>query len=250
MAEDIFSGALRILRELALIRLVGFFNWHPPTQLGSPGCCSSPIVVVSILTFMRTASVITQFPTKSEIRKNTLALRDAMPESERVFASNKLVEYVGALGLNAGEIVSSFLPIRSEIDLRPIMEPLTALGVRLCLPVVLDKQTIGFREYLAGIQLVDTGFGTSGPGEDARILDPDVMLMPLAAFDDEGNRIGYGAGHYDRAIARLHATGNFPRLIGVAFDCQRVQSVPAEAHDVSIHTVLTETGLYRFGQKY
>lgn len=192
--------------------------------------------------------MIDQSPTKSEIRKTTLALRDAMPEDERIVASNKLVDYAGALGLKEGDIVSSFLPIRSEIDLRPLMKSLDALAIRLCLPVVLDRQTIVFREFLAGTKLVETGFGTSGPGDDAKILDPDVMLIPLAALDDAGNRIGYGAGHYDRAIARLHAAGKSPRLIGVAFDCQRVQAVPADAHDVSIHTVLTESGLYSLGQ--
>lgn len=177
-----------------------------------------------------------------------MALRDAMADSERRKASIKLVDYVGALEVKEGDIVSAFLPIRSEIDLQPLMASLQALGVRLCLPVVIDKQTIVFREYMAGATLVDTGFGTSGPGEDAEILDPEVMLIPLAAFDDAGNRIGYGAGHYDRAIARLHAVEKLPRLIGVAFDCQQVQSVPAEAHDVSLHTVLTESGLYGMKQ--
>lgn len=188
--------------------------------------------------------MITEFSTKSEIRTNTLTLRDAMPTHERDIASQQLADHVDALDVKPGQIVSGFLPIRSEIDLRPLMKLLDASGVRLCLPVVLDKQTIVFREYVPGRNLIGTGFGTSGPDENSKILDPEIMLVPLAAFDAQGNRIGYGAGHYDRAIARLHAAGKSPRLIGVAFDCQRVQSVPAEAHDVSLHTVLTESGLY------
>lgn len=188
--------------------------------------------------------MITEFSTKSEIRTNTLTLRDAMPTHERDIASQQLADHVDALDVKPGQIVSGFLPIRSEIDLRPLMKLLDASGVRLCLPVVLDKQTIVFREYVPGGNLIGTGFGTSGPDENSKILDPEIMLVPLAAFDAQGNRIGYGAGHYDRAIARLHAAGKSPRLIGVAFDCQRVQSVPAEAHDVSLHTVLTESGLY------
>jgi 5-formyltetrahydrofolate cyclo-ligase len=90
------------------------------------------------------------------------------------------------------------------------------------------------------------GFGTSGPGRDAAVLDPQLMLVPLAAFDAAGNRIGYGAGHYDRAIARLHARGMFPRLIGLAFDCQRVETVPAEPHDAPLGEILTESGLRQF----
>ena len=72
------------------------------------------------------------------------------------------------------------------------------------------------------------------------------MLVPLAAFDRRGHRIGYGAGHYDRAIAKLHDKGMRPRLIGVAFDCQEVPLVPDEWHDVMLSDVLTESGLRSF----
>lgn len=69
------------------------------------------------------------------------------------------------------------------------------------------------------------------------------MLIPLSAFDKTGHRIGYGAGYYDRAITRLHEKGLNPRLIGIAFDCQEVPSVPAEPHDVRLDAILTESGL-------
>ena len=73
------------------------------------------------------------------------------------------------------------------------------------------------------------------------------MLVPLAAFDSRGHRIGYGAGYYDRAIERLTRNGHAPRLIGIAFDCQEVPEVPDEPHDVVIPEILTEGGLRRFG---
>jgi 5-formyltetrahydrofolate cyclo-ligase len=78
------------------------------------------------------------------------------------------------------------------------------------------------------------------------VLDPAVMLVPLAAFDVRGHRIGYGGGYYDRAIERLHDRGLRPRLIGVAFDCQLVTEVPNEKHDVQLDAMLTESGLRRF----
>src|SRR5690606_3324712 len=102
------------------------------------------------------------------------------------------------------------------------------------------------RELVRGADLVATGFGTSGPGPEACVLDPDIMLVPLAAFDWRGHRLGYGAGHYDRAIARLHAADRRPHLIGVAFDCQEVEGVPDEPHDVMLAEILTESGLRRF----
>ena len=72
------------------------------------------------------------------------------------------------------------------------------------------------------------------------------MLVPLSAFDARGHRIGYGAGHYDRAIARLIENGVAPRLIGLGFNCQRVDHVPDEAHDIILEAIITETGLHSF----
>ena len=126
------------------------------------------------------------------------------------------------------------------------MAALADRGARLALPVVLDRETIVFRELVRGAAMVSTGFGTSGPGPEALVLDPDIMLVPLAAFDRRGHRLGYGAGHYDRAIARLHAAGRRPHLIGVAFECQEVERVPDEAHDVMLAEILTESGLRTF----
>lgn len=131
--------------------------------------------------------------------------------------------------------------------MRPLLYALRDRGARLCLPVIIDKQTIIFRELIIDMPMIETGFGTSGPHEDAPVLEPSLMLVPLAAFDERGHRIGYGAGYYDRAIARLHAAGSEPRLVGVAFDCQKVETVPDEPHDVPLSAILTESGLRRFG---
>lgn len=184
---------------------------------------------------------------KKQLRAEALARRNALPVEWRIEASLGIVEAAQAIPVEPGTIVSGFWPIRSEVDVRPLMFALQENGARLCLPAVLDKTTIVFRELVRGAELVETGFGTAGPGEDAAVLDPDVMLIPLAAFDARGHRIGYGAGYYDRAIARLHDKGLQPRMIGVAFDCQEVPLVPDEPHDVIIPEILTESGLRLFG---
>ncbi|MGO7165333.1 5-formyltetrahydrofolate cyclo-ligase, partial [Rhizobium johnstonii] len=87
------------------------------------------------------------------------------------------------VGFALDTIVSGFLPIRSEPDLRPLMARFAVRGARLCVPAILDRQTIVFRELAEGAPLVDTGFGTVGPSADAAILDPEIMLVPLSAFD-------------------------------------------------------------------
>lgn len=184
---------------------------------------------------------------KKALRLEVLARRDALDPHRRIDAALAIAEAgLAAIDAGPGDVVSGFMPIRSEMDTRPLMAVLAEKGARLCVPAILDKTTIVFRELVRGAPLVDTGFGTVGPPEDAAILDPTIMLVPLAAFDARGHRIGYGAGHYDRAIARLHARGLHPRLYGIAFDCQEVERVPAEAHDVPLPTILTESGLRRF----
>lgn len=184
---------------------------------------------------------------KAELRNQKLALRDAMPVQERIEASLAMADHAGdIIAFEPGAVISGFSPIRSEADIRPLMARLAERGARLCLPVVLDRETIVFRELVRGAPLVKTGFGTTGPGPEAASLDPEILLVPISAFDVGGHRIGYGAGHYDRAINRLHAKGLTPRLIGIAFDCQEVPAVPAEAHDVALDAILTETGFRVF----
>ncbi len=184
---------------------------------------------------------------KRNLRAEALARRDALDTQWRIEASLEMVDTARAvIPVDGTSIVSGFWPMRSEVDVRPLMFALRERGARLCLPAILDKTTIVFRELVRGAALVDMGFGTAGPGPDAEILEPSIMLVPLAAFDARGHRIGYGAGYYDRAIAHLLDKGLTPRLIGIAFDCQQVERVPDEPHDVTIPEVLTESGLRRF----
>jgi len=181
---------------------------------------------------------------KKALRREALARRDQLDDAYRIEASLKIAESGSSfVSVEPGTIVSAFLPIRSEVDLRPLISALADRGARICLPAIIDKTTIVFRELVRGAELVDMGFGTVGPSADAAVLDPSVMLVPLAAFDGKGMRIGYGGGYYDRAIARLRDKGMNPQLIGIAFECQQVDTVPAEPHDIPLETIITESGL-------
>ncbi len=186
---------------------------------------------------------------KKNLRIEALARRDALTTEARIEASMRIADIgLASFYPGPGAIVSGFWPIRSEVDLRPLLFGLRERGAQLCLPVIIDKKTILFRELVRGAPMIETGFGTAGPPEDAAVLDPTFMLVPLAAFDARGHRIGYGAGYYDRAIAHLEDKGVNPRLIGVAFDCQEVEIVPDEPHDMPLEAILTESGLRSFKQ--
>ena len=187
---------------------------------------------------------------KSEIRRAVLARRDAMPAADRIERSLQAAEIAAtALEFEPGTIIAGFLPIRSEIDARPLMDNLRKAGARLCLPVVVDRITIVFRELVRGEPLVETGFGTVGPGPNAEILEPQIVIAPLAAFDSAGNRLGYGAGHYDRALARLAERNAMPLLVGLAFSNQEAAEIPGEFHDYSLDGVITDEGVRWFKKR-
>lgn len=184
---------------------------------------------------------------KASLRAVSLTARDALGEAMRAEKSAAICRAGSvALAVSSGQTVSGYYPIRSEVDAMPLLAALGKGGARLCLPAVLDRETIVFRQWNPVDPLVDVGWGTMGAPAEAPVVDPDLILMPLAAFDRQGNRIGYGAGHYDRAIDRMRQKGLNPRLIGIAFDCQEVAEVPAGPYDIPMNGVLTESGLVWF----
>ncbi len=182
---------------------------------------------------------------KARLRSASLKRRDALSLHDRIELSLAATEHGNpVLEFDPGAIISGFFPIRSEIDPRPLMDELGKRGARLCLPVVIDKTTIVFRELLRTADLVDTGFGTRGPGPEAEVLDPELLVMPLSVFDHHGGRVGYGAGHYDRAVARIIEKGIKPILVGMAFDCQHEDRVPVGPYDQPLNAMITESGFH------
>ncbi|GGD94476.1 5-formyltetrahydrofolate cyclo-ligase [Aureimonas endophytica] len=182
---------------------------------------------------------------KARLRAEALARRDAMDGAARIEAGFAVAETVAAdLAFEPGTVVSGFLPIRSEIDLRPLMAILADRGARLCVPAIVGED-LEFRELRRGAALEPQGFGTYAPGADAPVLDPAIMLVPFAAFDRRGHRIGYGRGYYDRAIARLASAGRPPRTLGLGFAVQEVPRVPDEPHDAALDLIATECGIHR-----
>lgn len=182
---------------------------------------------------------------KARLRAEALERRAGVADEVRASAGDRIAGLLDALPIPAGAAVSGFLPIRGEVDPRPALRALAARGHPLCLPVVLeDRTTMIFRAWKPGGALVPSSFGLSVPPPEAPQIDPTAMLVPLAAFDRRGFRIGYGKGHYDRAIERLAGKG--PLLeIGIAFSVQEIEAVPVEPHDRPMQWVLTEAGAIR-----
>ena len=148
------------------------------------------------------------------------------------------------LGARAASV---FLPIRDEPDTRPLIAALAEAGLRVGLPVVAGRGApLIFRAWAPGDPLVAAPFGLSEPAADAPPIEPDLLFVPLAAFDRAGHRIGYGGGYYDRTLAALRARGRVT-AVGVAFTVQEVPAVPALATDEKLDMVATEAGVFEFG---
>ena len=185
---------------------------------------------------------------KTALREACLARRDALDEAARAQGSHKVCALVlDWLDGREPTVISAFWPIRSEIDLRALMRDALARGHRLVLPRI-DGGRLTFHVFDGDERsLVDGGFGTRVPAKDAEVLDPEVVLVPLAAFDEGGGRIGYGKGYYDAALADLASRRRFTS-IAVAFEAQRVEHVPREPHDWSLDWLATEAGLRKAGR--
>ncbi|MEP3233089.1 MAG: 5-formyltetrahydrofolate cyclo-ligase [Hyphomicrobiales bacterium] len=187
---------------------------------------------------------------KKGLREQVLAIRDQLSSDIQTKAAHSLQNHTELIGDVKGKVVSSFWPIRSEINPYNLTQELKQRGAQLALPVVMDKTTLEFRAYDHDDDLIDAGFGTKGPSANAAVVDPDILLVPLAVFDLQCGRIGYGAGFYDRAIAKLRAKGRLPKTFGIAFEQQMVDQVPQDGFDIKLDYILTPEKTYKNGIAY
>ena len=185
-------------------------------------------------------------PSKADLRKTALDARDAMEAAERAVASEKLAARGLPFTMAPGAVVSGYSPIRSELDPVPLMKKLAAQGARLALPAILGRgKSLLFRAWSPGDRLTMGPLGILEPSPAMAELIPDIMLVPLAAFDRLGHRIGYGAGHYDFTLAHLRKVKPII-TVGLGFAAQEIKAVPALAHDVALDYVLTEKKTFDF----
>ena len=141
-------------------------------------------------------------------------------------------------------IVAGFWPIHTELSPLHLMRALAQKGCQLCLPVTGDAGTaLIFRAFITETDLVDGPFKTRQPSSAATIQYPDIILTPLLAFDRNGGRLGYGGGYYDRTFAAFTEHGNAPISVGIAYNEQEVEQVPAGPFDHRLTAILTNTGL-------
>ena len=171
-------------------------------------------------------------------------LRARMRAERNIFAMNSDAVIVPPQAfldrLEAGMVVASYIPVGSEADPTPLAASARAAGCTLALPHVTSRaEPIRFLEWDARGLLAPGPYGLQQPDSDAAELQPNLILTPLLGFDAKLNRLGQGAGHYDRAF---EACPDAWRL-GVAWSCQQVEALYVDSWDVPLHAIITEEGM-------
>ena len=189
---------------------------------------------------------------KRRMRENQSRLRRAAHRAAGTAAAGAVCEIfqrarTQGLVLNRGDVVSAYWPLRDELNIRKLLTALHAEGMICALPVVAGKaKPLVFRRWRPADALVSASFGLAEPSADAPTVDPRVLLVPLLAVDAVGNRLGYGAGYYDRTLQALRARGPVV-AVGIAFEAQRVSAVPVDGYDQKLDWLVTEQSVTRFG---
>ena len=184
------------------------------------------------------ADSISKASLRAQAKARRAAIVSALSDTDRAVAAAALAERV-VDQLRGTRVVAAYLPIGSEIDTLRLIDRLVSHGAAMALPHVEGREgLLRFLAWTPGEALIAGPLGLRQPDRAASEVTPDIILTPLLAFDASLRRLGYGAGHYDRAFAALPGA----RRIGLAWSGQQVDYVPADEWDVPLHAVATEKG--------
>ena len=162
-------------------------------------------------------------------------------------AGDKCGDMLAALKFAKPGVAAAYRASGNEMDPRPLVENLIALGWTIALPAchALDS-TVTFRAWLPGDRLIPDLMNIAAPLDSAPEVVPNLIIAPVLAFDFLGNRLGQGGGYYDRTLAGLRESARPPAYVGLAFAGQEVDQVPVYEHDQRLDAILTETGYRPF----
>jgi len=184
-------------------------------------------------------------PFRARQRETKIAAREAMSGADHDHASAAIDAHLTTLlSALSPQVIAFCWPLRNEFDCRPLVIRLLAAGWRACQPVVVAPAApMVFRAWTPGSPMTTDRHGIPIPATDETIL-PDIVLLPLVAFDEQGYRLGYGGGYFDRTLAVMSPR---PLAIGVGFELACIDSVRPEPHDIPLDAIVTEAGIRRPG---
>ncbi|PZQ44235.1 MAG: 5-formyltetrahydrofolate cyclo-ligase [Micavibrio aeruginosavorus] len=182
---------------------------------------------------------------KEELREQAVLHRDRIRRDDED-VENLVALFHESVPLKEGQVVGAYWPLDHEIDARYIIDDLLKKGTCVALPIASRKErAMVFSKWDGKGDLIRGNYGVFVP-PDEKLVEPDVLLVPLLAFDRKGNRLGRGGGHYDATIAKLRATRDI-LTIGIAYAAQAVLfNLPVEEHDQKMDMIITPSGVHDF----
>lgn len=176
---------------------------------------------------------------RARMKRKRVTLQSLYPRSGTQLSARFPAELLTRPGL----AISGYSAIQSEIDPAALMEKLKSRGTQLCLPVMVGNDTpLEFRAWSPGDELNFGRFDVEEPLPTAAPMVPEIVLVPLLAFDKKGRRLGYGGGYYDRTLKAMRAANPHLCAVGIGYAAQQISKVPTDSNDQGLDWVLTETG--------
>jgi len=223
------------------------------------GCVRGPATFLPILCFRPGVGTMDSGLRRGYLEKIEMAdLADIKAATRKAaFAARKPAHGAGLDGAACGHlsayiagqvaisVISGYMPIRTEISPLPVMRALVAGGKRICVPVIVRAgRALVFHEWHPDSVMVEGPYGALVPA-NGQVLEPELLIAPLLAFDDHGYRLGYGGGFYDRTLEGLRARRK-TLAVGFAYGAQHIAEVPIESTDQPLDAVVTEAGITMF----
>ena len=188
---------------------------------------------------------------KKRLREKAALIRGEISNEVAAEAAGAIAErFFRTWSPGRSKVIAVFWPIKSEINIRPLIEKLYQAGCSIALPeVVAPNKVLLFRKWTPRAKMTKGSYNTFVLTANAAVMEPDWILVPLLAFDSERFRLGYGGGYYDATLSQL-AKQREIFTIGVAYDVQEFEAVPKESSDFQLDAVLTEKRVIEKEEKY
>ena len=183
---------------------------------------------------------------KARLRATSLGRRKALHAANPQGGEMACDHFLNAIGFPDDAVVSAYLPLKNEFDVLPFIEVADLFGHEIGMPVVAAKaKPLKFLRWTPESDLVTGAMGIPTPPLDSPVVVPDLLLVPMMAFDDDGFRLGYGGGFYDRTLADLRNRNPETLAVGVCFSGLKVDHVPRDEHDARLDWIVTESGAWK-----
>jgi 5-formyltetrahydrofolate cyclo-ligase len=179
---------------------------------------------------------------KTQLRKQYKELRNSISSEQREISDAIIFKtFLNFLkNIKNINVIAGYMPINNELDIRSLLKSLTKEGYKLCLPFINSNKNMEFKEYKQNKMLVKGRYDILQPLESLPSIYPDLIIVPLLACDIQGNRLGYGAGYYDKITEFFNKQGHQFLLVSLCYELQVAENLPVDKHDLKLNLIITE----------